>query len=45
MAKDLRISYDYLRKILLGLRDAEDRRAEMTEYLTNYSSGGWDEAI
>lgn len=45
MAKDLRISYDYLRKILLGLRDAEDRRAEMTEYLTNYSSGGWDEAV
>lgn len=44
MAKDLGISYDYLRKILLGQRDAEDRRAQMTEYLLSYE-GGYDEAI
>ena len=42
MAKDLGISYDYLRKILLGQRDAEDRRYQMTQYLMN---GGWDEAV
>jgi hypothetical protein len=33
MAKDLGISYDYLRKILLGQRDAPLQRARMTEYL------------
>lgn len=33
MAKDLGISYDYLRKILLGQRDAPLQRTRMTEYL------------
>jgi hypothetical protein len=42
VAKDLGISYDYLRKILLEQRDAPLQRARLTEYLIN---GGWDEAV
>ena len=38
ISKELGISYDYTRKILLGKRDAQARRAEMAQYISDYIS-------
>ena len=38
MSRDLGISYDYTRKILLGYRDAPARRAQMTRYIRENSN-------
>lgn len=38
LADRLNLSHDYMIRIVLGLRDAEARRAQITEYFKNHKS-------